>query len=186
MSTTESSEAPSRTDTAGTRTDAASPNRRERLVVGALLLALIAGVVFAVLQARTWKDNRTADRDRTHAIATAKKVTLALSQINFKTANKDISGILDLTTGPLRKTVLKNGKMQSQIAKQYKVKSTAKVEQAGMVKQAPNSAVVAVAVSSHVRNAKSKSATAHWFRVKVSVEKQSNGRWLASNVEFVQ
>lgn len=186
MNATESADAPSRVDVPKTRTDAASPSRRDRTVVAVLLVALVAGVVFAVAQARTWKDNRTADRDRTHAIATARKVTLALSDMNFKTANKDISGILDLTTGPLRKTVLKNGKMQSQIAKQYKVKSTAKVEQAGMVRQAPNSAVVAVAVSSHVRNAKSKSATAHWFRVKVSVEKQSNGRWLASNVEFVQ
>lgn len=160
---------------------------RSSLVVNSLLLlVLLAGVAFAGIQAKTWRDDRRADTDRREAVAAAKQVTLALSEINFKTADSQISAISNLTTGELRQTIVKNAKAQAAIAQEFKVTSTATVDAAGVVSQKPASILVAVAVSSHVRSSQSQAAQPHWFRVDVLVDKQSDGRWLASKVEFVQ
>lgn len=149
-----------------------------------LILALTSG--FAVMQTRSWLEHRAAAQDRRDAVAVAEKVTVALSDINFKTADTDIASIVDLTTGALRATILKNAKTQSAISRQYRVRSVAKVDEAGVVKQSDTSALVAVAVSSRVWSSQGREAQPHWFRVTVLVEKEPDGRWAASNVEFVQ
>ncbi|KRA31087.1 hypothetical protein ASD81_16510 [Nocardioides sp. Root614] len=151
-----------------------------------LAILLLAGVVASVTLGNEWRDDRERSKSRTAAVSAARDVAVALATINFKTAADDIARVSDLATGAFAEEVATNLDGQTQMVKKFKVVSTGKVIEAGVVSEKGGLTTVAVAVASTVKNSKTGKGEERWYRMTIEMKPQDDGRWLASKVEFVQ
>ncbi len=157
-----------------------------RLALVFLALALLGGVAFAAIQGHDRWDNHQRSDERSAAVATAEEVAIAISVSDYEDVDQNIAGVLKLATGNFAATVLTNKDSQTELVKAYQVKSTAKVEEVGLVSQSDDKVVVAVAISSLIKNSRNPTGQEQWYRMVIDLEQQTDGSWLASNVEFVQ
>jgi Mce-associated membrane protein len=158
---------------------------RRVLLIG-LAIALVAGIAFAAIQGQDWCENRHYASERKDALSTARKVAVTVSTSDYQRIDEDLAAILKLATGNFASTVRTNQASQAELVKTYKVQSTAKVDEIGVVSQDDDKVVVAVAVSSLIKNSRNRAGQEQWYRMVIDVEQQKNDKWLASNVEFVQ
>ena len=152
-----------------------------------LLCLAIAASIFATMQVQDWRERSAVAEEREQAVAAAEKVAQALSTTDFETADQDLDELLDLTTGDLAATIQSNRAAQADLVKEFKVLSSAEVEEAGVVSQSADQVAVAVAVTSTIENSRNADGEEMWYRMVIEMQKQSSdGQWLAANVEFVQ
>lgn len=144
------------------------------------------GIAFAAIQGQDWWENRNRDSERKDASATARKVAVSVSTADYQRIDEDLAAVLKFATGNFASTVRTNQASQAELVKTYKVQSTGKVEEIGVVSQDDDKVVVAVAVSSLVKNSRNPAGQEQWYRMVIDLEQQKNDHWLASNVEFVQ
>lgn len=158
-----------------------------RRAAASLLVAALLGAIAATpIQARDWWENKGIENDRVDAMDAAKTVALAVSRSDYKTIDEDLDTVLDHATGDFASTIRTNEASQKELVKAYKVRSTSKVEEVGVVSQAAKKVVVAVAVSSNIKNSRNPKGQEQWYRMVIDMEPAKDDRWLASNVEFVQ
>ena len=150
------------------------------------MIALVAGIAFAAIQGKDGWENRSQDSERKDALSAARKVAVTISASDYQRIDEDLAAVLKLATGDFAATVRANQASQTELVKTYKVQSTAKVEEIGVVSQDDRKVVVVVAVSSLIKNSRNPAGQEQWYRMVIDLEQQKDDDWLASNVEFVQ
>jgi hypothetical protein len=161
-------------------------NARIRMVIGGLIL-LVA--VATLLTAREFNERRDTDRDaaaRNSALVTAKKAALGLSTIDEATITKSMASLLELSTGTFRDQLTSNQASQVQAVTKGKVISTGKIDSAGIANFDGDSAVVGIALTAKVSDAKTKKPQVNLYRMSVHLDREEDGKWLVSTLEFVQ
>ena len=169
----------------GVERDQWARDTRSRWGPTLLIVLILAAAAFAISQGREWQDQRGAASDRSEAVSVAKKVAVELSTTNFETVDADLDAVLKLATGEFETTVRGNKSAQSALVKQYKVRSATEIDESGVVSQSADTVKVALALTSQIKNSRSDDIQTQLYRMVVQVQKQSDGLWLASNVEFV-
>lgn len=152
----------------------------------ALGLLLVASLVATVLFGQTWLANQSRDTDRADAIAAARHVALALATISYKSADDDIRRVVGSGTGEFAGEFEANLDSYVDVVRSGKITSTGEVREAGLISLAGDVAKVAVAIASTVKNKQAPKGEKRWYRMSVELQRQEDGRWLTSQVEFVQ
>ncbi|WP_050803522.1 MULTISPECIES: hypothetical protein [Protofrankia] len=179
------------TDTAAADTGARAPaahrwGRRTTVAGGLLAAAAVTLTVLTVLWAGTWRADQARTHDRAAALQAARQSAVNLTTINFATADQDIQRILASGTGEFADQFATNIDSYKDLVRQGKVITTGEVKETGLVSLDRNTAKVAVALSSTVKNDQTPDGEERFYRMLIEVHRQSDGHWLASRVEFVQ
>ncbi len=164
---------------------AGRPNR-QRVVTGALVVALIAGLVAVVVFGRQWYAQRQIDAAHQQAVAAAKQVTVNFMSISAATVDRDLKRIAAGATGEFRDEFTRGmGEVRATVV-ENKVDSRATILQAGLVSGDRDSAVVLVAVDATVKNAHAPDGRLAHYRIQVDVARDArSGAWLVSRLQFV-
>ncbi len=159
---------------------------RQRVLVGALVVALIAGLVAVVVFTRQWYDQRQTDAAHEQAVAAAKQVTVNFMSISASTVDRDLKRIAAGATGEFRDEFSRGmGEVRATVV-ENKVDSHATILQAGLVSGGRDSAVVLVAVDATVKNAHAPDGRLAHYRIQVDVARDArSGAWLVSRLQFV-
>lgn len=155
--------------------------RPAALALTAVALALtVLGGLFGV---QAWQGDREEAR-RHAALQAARQVALNLTTINHKTAEGDLQRLLDSSTGQFRKEFSDRSQSFVDVVRQAKVVTTGNVVAAGVESMKADSVRALVAVHGEVENTAAKQGQPRDYRLRITVTRV-DGRWLASNVEFV-
>jgi Mce-associated membrane protein len=167
--------------------DGRSPVRKRRqLVAAALGVVVAAAAVATVLQALEYRADAERDNARSEAVAVAGRVAVGLATISPKTAARDIEALAALGTEDFAKELRTNLDQQVELIKKNRVSSTGEIREAGLVSLEGDEASVAIAIASTVTNRAGAKGEQRWYRMTIQLERQGDGSWLASEVEFVQ
>lgn len=152
-----------------------------------LLCALsIAALVVGGIYGGKWLNDAQRDNDRVAALAAARQVAVNMATINFATGRQDIQRILDSGTGDFANQFKANVDSYLDVVGQAQVVSTGSVVESGVSSLDGDNAKVTVALTSKVKNKDNPAGEDRWYRMSVELQRQTDGRWLASRVEFVQ
>lgn len=160
--------------------------KRRKLVALALAVIVSAAAATTVWQVLEYRANAERDDDRNDAVDAAGSVAVGLATISPKTAARDIEALAELGTEEFAKDLRTNLDRQVELIKKNRVSSTGEIREAGLVSLEDDVATVAVAIASTVTNRAGAKGEQRWYRMTIELERQGDGSWLASEVEFVQ
>ena len=160
------------------------PGRRRALLpalLGLLLLGLVAGIGWTVLDARA-ADRR--DDARQAALQLARQQAVNLTTISHETADRDLGRIIAAATGTLKTQFESQRKTFPDVLRREKSVSTGRVLAAGVREQNGDTVDALVAVDATVRNTASGAAgVVKHYRMDMRLIR-IDGRWLVSAVAF--
>lgn len=131
-----------------------------------------------------WLAGRSAEADRSAAVEAAGSASVALTSINFGTADQDIERVIDAGTGEFGDLFRQNLDPYVQMVRDSKVTSRGEVASAAVSRSDARSAQVLVAMRSSVQNASSPQEQQRLYRMKLDMVKEDD-RWLVSKLEFI-
>ncbi|WP_236787799.1 hypothetical protein [Amycolatopsis sp. GM8] len=163
------------------------PWSKVTIAIGALLCALcVAALVFGGIFGSKLLSDKQRNDDRAAALDAGRQVAINLATINYATGKQDIQRILSTGTGDFANQFQANVDSYLDLVNQAQVVSTGKVAESGITSLDGNDAKVLVAITSSVKNKDDKAGEDRWYRMSIELQRQGDGRWLASRVEFVQ
>lgn len=161
------------------------PSRRHGAVMGALSAAAVALITLSAVFGVQWSSQHAQAQSRQAALQAARQTVIDLTNLSGKNAEQDVQRLLRGTTGPFRKQFgAKRREAFIKLLQQAHVTTTGRVVAAGIARADEDSARVLVAVDSQVTNTAVPKGQPRSYRFAVSLQRQ-NGKWLASNLEFV-
>lgn len=169
---------------AGTDAVAAEPGTRGRALPWIALAVLVLLLASAVSTGWMWLAGRSAEADRSAAVEAASSASVALTSINFGTADQDIKRVIDAGTGEFGDLFRQNLDPYVQMVRDSKVTSRGEVASAAVSRSDAGSAQVLVAMRSSVQNASSPQEQQRLYRMKLDMVKEGD-RWLVSKLEFI-
>lgn len=169
---------PAGSDAAHTR-----PRGFRPVIVTLAVVAVGLATLLAVFGVQYWQHQQQTDR-REAATNAAQQVARQLTSISYKTADQDLEELLDASTGKFRKQFADRMKPFIDVIKKSQVETSGKVVETGVERLGESSARVLVATHSEVKNTQAKSPQPRNYRLRITTT-HVDGRWLASNVEFV-
>lgn len=156
----------------------------DALRAAAVLLALVALVVVAVVQLQRLAGT-TSDVDRgSSAVAAARREVLALVRVDASSSDADLKRIGEGATSDFKSQFVSQATSFRAALKANRVVSTGRVDSAALSALSARSAVVLVATSGTVKNARSAKAQPRSYRLKVTLRDVKDA-WLVSAMEFV-
>ena len=147
-------------------------------------LALVAALVLAVVLGRQALAQRAESRDRADAMAAARQIAVNFSTLDYRTFDRDTARVTATATGTFRSDFAAQAAQIKQVVIANKSVSTGQVGQPALVSESSHSARVLLALDATVTNTSSTTPTARHYRVQLDLTKV-NGRWLASQLQFV-
>jgi Mce-associated membrane protein len=145
----------------------------------AVLLA--AGAVFGL----QWWGSVAESNRRTEVVDAARQVALNLTSINFESADADVNRVIDGSVGEFRDLFIQNLDSYVEVVKDNEVLTTGQIAESGLSDLTGDVAHVLVAVQSNVRNKAAPDGEVRTYRMDLQMERQGNGSWLVSRVDFV-
>ena len=163
------------------------PARRGwRLVLAALVVALVAAVTAAAVYGQRWYADRQLAAAREQAVAAAKQLTLNFVSISASTVDSDLARIADGATGEFKDEFTRGMPQVRTAVMENNVESRGSVLRAGVVSADRDSAVVLVAIDATVTNVRAPDGRRSHYRIQVDMAKDArSGRWLVSRLQFV-
>lgn len=161
--------------------DAPPRSRKRPWVVLAVLIVLFAAAIGSVV---LYLFDRNAEADRAAALDAARSATVALTSINFSTADNDIQRVIDSGTGDFGDLFRQNLASYVQMVKDSQVTSDGKVASAALTSSGSKTAEALVAVTGSVKNASSPQPQQRLYRIRLDMVKEGD-RWLVSKLDFV-
>ena len=158
--------------------------QRRRLLLGALLFALIAAITIGVFQLKQHQDNSRDAALSASAVQVATQLVTDLTSVTSKTVTADMNRLLGESTGAFRDQFTQQEKLYSQLLNDSQVSSTGTVVQAGVESIQTGKATVLIAAVAEVKNNAAPEGLHRVYRMRVSLERHGD-RWLASNMELV-
>ena len=170
------------------RTDGAtvrrlSPGRLGRLdlLLGALVLALVAGV--ALLGVR-WSEARATEQRYVDLRAAARAEAEAFTTLDHRTVEEDTQRVLDGATGSFKRQFAGSVDQLTELATQNESVSRGKVLSVGVVSADDDSARVIVVADSTVSNVNTPSPQPRHYRIQMDLVRRGD-TWLTSDLQFV-
>ena len=157
---------------------------RRRLLLGALLLALLAAITIGVFQLKQLQGNSRDAELSASAVQVATQVVTHLTSVTSTTAPADLKRLLGETTGAFRDQFSQQENLYSKLLNDSQVSSKGTVVQAGVESIQPGKATVLIAAVAEVKNNTAAGGQHRVYRMRVSLERDGD-RWLASNMELV-
>lgn len=181
----EPDEESARADSAvGTAEERPEPQAHGGKLPWIVLAVLVLLLVSAVATSWMWLSGRSAEADRTAAADAASSASVALTSINFGTADQDIKRVIDAGTGEFGDLFRQNLDPYVHMVRDSKVTSRGEVTSVAVSRADARSAQVLVAMRSSVQNASSPQEQQRLYRMKLDMVKEGD-RWLVSKLEFV-
>lgn len=166
------------------RTTSSGWSRVLVLVPPLLLAALIAALVWLVLQIHSYDDRSSA---RKAALRAAQTEATNLMTISYRTANSDLDRIINGATGQFRTQFESQKKQFPDVLAKAKSVAVGQIITAGLVSMHGSTARVVIAIDQTVSNAQTTAAhqseQLKHYRIVMTL-KHIHGRWLASDVAF--
>ena len=170
-------------------TGKAEPEGRRRpkglVLTGSLVLVLVllcAGGVLLFLQHRGTEQRNTDERQ---AMTVAQQVATDLTSLNATDAQAKIDSLTRESTGNFRVQIDSYAALVRALLSQNQAGSSGTVSAVGIEKLEDNSASVLVTVTAAVSNSSLPDAQPLSYRLAIQLRRDA-GRWLASDVGFVQ
>ncbi|WP_345637763.1 hypothetical protein [Rugosimonospora acidiphila] len=158
---------------------------RPRLLAGALVVLLVAGLGAAGLLARGWYHQRQLDDARQAALAAGRQTTVNFVSISASTVDRDLKRIADGATGQFKDEFAQDTAQVRAAVVANKVKSTGTVLRAAVVSANLRSAVVLIAIDATVKNTSAPDGRLSHYRIQVNLSRGASGRWLVAQLQFV-
>jgi Mce-associated membrane protein len=168
---------------AGTEPVAAEPSRRRRrLITGAVVLALLIGLIAW----GGWQDlqARRAELVREQMIAAAREGLLALTTIDHSEIDRDVQRILDASTGAFRDDFDQRAEPFKAAARKAQSTSVGTINEAGIENVDGDSAHVLVALTVMTSNSGVPERQPKSWRTRATVTRVDDGFKVAA-VEFI-
>lgn len=162
-----------------------APGRRPLVTVNAALAvtAAVLVVLGVVLGLGARADHADAQR-REEIVAVARQVVVNVTTLSHETVDQDVANMLSDTTGDFRRQFEDGSSTFADVVREGQVESSGEVRLAGVEQVSEQEGTVLLAVHSTVRNSAAPDGEQRHYRLAVTMQHQE-GRWLASNVEFV-
>jgi Mce-associated membrane protein len=174
----------------GTPDDPAAPRGRRRALrrppLLPTLVALVAAlaVVTAVLAvAAVRADGRAEDEAR--ALAMARQTALNLTSTDPASANASFAHLQEAATGRFAADLSAQQDSFVRVIQSAGVDSTGTVSEAGIQRLDGDQAEVVVIVDATVKNTKTPDGEPRQWRMHMDLQKQADGQWLVSGLDFV-
>jgi Mce-associated membrane protein len=159
-------------------------NNRSSIVFLLLAALLVLLVVASVLLGLKWKDDRAQQARYDAVLAAARHEALAFTTLDYRTLDKDISNVVDNSTGKFRKQYEAGTANIKQTVTTNKSVSKGKVLAVGLVSCDANTARVIVVADSTVTNVRTTTPQPRHYRIQFDLVRQG-GHWLTSDLQFV-
>lgn len=166
---------------------AADPDRRWLRGATALALAAVVALGCAVVTGLHWNDGRSSDAARDDALASARNMATTLTTVNFRSAQDNVTQILDLSTGNFEELFKSNAEPYVENLQGGQVVSAGTVTEAAVKDSDMDSgtAHVLLAVRTNVKSTANPTGGQTFYRLLEEMQ-YVDGRWLAADVEFLQ
>ncbi|MFF5482802.1 hypothetical protein ACFY5C_36600 [Streptomyces sp. NPDC012935] len=149
-----------------------------------LVAATILTTALTVWLALTLSAQREADQRRQDILAAARQSALNFTSLDYRHYDRDSANVLAGATGDFKKQFAAQTEQLTQLVATNKSVSEGQVLEAGIVRSSENSARVLVVADSKVTNTAVPQGEARTYRLQLDLVHR-DGRWLASDVEFV-
>ncbi|GAA4548479.1 hypothetical protein [Pseudonocardia xishanensis] len=156
-------------------------SRRARWIVLLVLLALLLGLVASGL---LYLSDRSREASRAEALDAARSAAVALTSMNFDSADADVQRVIDAGTGEFGDLFRQNLDSYIGMVRESKVDSTGEVTGAALIESGSSTAEALVAVRSMVDNSSSPEAEPRLYRMRLEMMKEDD-RWLVNKLDFV-
>lgn len=166
-----------------------APPRSPSVVV--LSIAVVAAVALLVAVAATaFQLSRPArstsvDHDRVSALNTGRAVALAFTTLDYRQLTQDFARVGNLATPEFKTSYLTQTNQAAELIVKAKAISKGNVIAIAVGTLGGNTATVLAAVDETVTNTQQPKGQAQYYRLDISLQKQKDGRWLASAVTLV-
>jgi hypothetical protein len=147
-----------------------------------LVLTLALGVPYALRKRSAVAHDAQLNRDRVAVVALAEAFSKAAATYDYRDMQAAFAKQLSYMTPAYQQQWRRNTSQLGALAVQAKAVSTATIETYGVTSLTTKHAVVLVYFDQLVQN-KSAKQPAH-YRAIVTMDKQPNGKWLASNLDL--
>lgn len=151
----------------------------------ALSLACAAATALCAIFGSAWAGDRSRESDRAAALAAGKTVAADLATISFTSARADIDRVVAAGTGDFANQFRANVDSYTDVLRRGEIATTGSVTEAGLDSVQDGKARAVVALASKVRSKASPQGEDRSYRMSVDLQRQGDGRWLASRVDFV-
>jgi Mce-associated membrane protein len=149
-----------------------------------LVAATILTTALTIWLALTLSAQREADQRRQDILAAARQSALNFTSLDYRHYDRDSANVLAGATGDFKKQFAAQTEQLTQLVATNKSVSEGQVLEAGIVRSSENSARVLVVADSKVTNTAVPQGEARTYRLQLDLVHR-DGRWLASDVEFV-
>jgi Mce-associated membrane protein len=150
----------------------------------ALTLAVVAALALTVVMGRQGLAQRGEAQDRADALAAARQIAANFSTLDYRTFDRDIARVAAESTGAFRTDFAAQAVQIKQVVVSDKSVSAGQVGQVALVSSSATKARALVVLDANVINTSATTPTARHYRVQLDLTKV-DGRWLASQLEFV-
>ncbi|GGL21449.1 hypothetical protein Sme01_74640 [Sphaerisporangium melleum] len=167
---------------------AARSRRRSRLLVPLALLALVVALGAAWVRVGDELDQaRASALDRLAAVQAAKRYALTLMALDYRTVDRDVARVMDVSTGQAREEFARQAQGLKDTTRRNKAVQTGVVRAAGLasMNEPGNTARVLIVADSVIRWDGTRTAPQErFYRWSVEVTKVGEG-WSVSRLEQV-
>lgn len=170
-------------DVSSTEPEVADTARR-RVRTWFVLAVLVVAFAALVGSGWVWFAGRSVEAERSAALAAARDAAVALTSIDFNSADRDIDRVVGSGTGEFGQLFEKNLGSYVKMVRDSKVTSTGEVAAASLSEFDDGTAQTLLAVRSEVKNSSSPQGQQRQYRMKLDMVKEGD-RWLVSKLEFV-
>jgi Mce-associated membrane protein len=152
---------------------------------------LILGVVVVLLLCLTgwlfWqnRDTKQADADRDNVVLAARQGVLNLTGLGHVDAEGSYARLLQGSTGDFRNQLAQQADSFKQALAQGQVNSTGQISEAGLEQLNGDTATALVVASANVKNTQAPQGENRQYRLRLTLQRQGDGQWLISELEFV-
>ncbi|WP_308288931.1 hypothetical protein [Streptomyces humicola] len=166
------------------RTVGASRTRRSKWLLPTLALAALLSAVLPVyLGVRVYQQRQVEQRNQ-DILTAARQLALNFTSLDYRHYDQDARNVLNMATGDFKQQFADQTSNLTKLVATNKSVSEGQILDAGIAEADARSASVLVAVDSKVTNVAAPQGQVRNYRLQVDLVLQG-GRWLASNVEFV-
>lgn len=157
------------------------PSRGRRwlaLLVAIVVLALVAGAVWTLLQVRDRRASSAADEA---ALDAGRQAAVAFTSYDHRHLDEDLGAVSDLATGKFREQFTAALGTLTQAIEKAKGVSVGRVTYAGLKERTDDEAVVLAAVDASITNRTNPKPSIRRYRLQITLTDES-GDWLISDI----
>jgi len=157
-----------------------------RLPTTSVALGIVTLVALALLgwQVVVWVDDHRADDRRHAAVAVAEEQVLDLTTLDSSSVKSKLEAMGSRVTGDFKRQFEGFSQTFGDVVRKQKVSATGEIKSAAVSSFDEDSAVVLVASSAQISNAKQQKPTRRDYRMSITLDRV-DGDWLISGMEFV-